>query len=127
MANFSEEKIQKVWDYAFKVEGNNPNEWRKDSCDAWINRGQYGNETKFGWEVDHILPIAKEGKDDIGNLCALHWKNNRSKADDFPEFQMAVTSNGTENVEHVERRVWNADVLKRLKEIYPNNPYLRQT
>lgn len=55
--SFSEEKVQKVWEKAEPVAGNDPNVWRKDQCGAWIGRKLYGSrESEYGWEVDHISP-----------------------------------------------------------------------
>ena len=41
--SFSEEKVQQVWEKAATVENNDPKQWRKDQCGAWIYRGAYGN------------------------------------------------------------------------------------
>ena len=87
----------------------------KSPCGAWINFNQYGNtETDYGWEIDHILPEAKGGTDHAGNLCAMNWKNNRSKADDFPNYTTAIRSNGNENVESEEWLSINESTLKKL-------------
>ena len=36
MANFSEEKIQKVWEKGQTVENFDSTKYRKDCCDAWM-------------------------------------------------------------------------------------------
>jgi len=128
MGNFTEDKKIAVWSNAAIVpeDKDNGKVWRKDPCGAWINFNQYGDtEADYGWEIDHILPEAKNGTDHTGNLCAMHWKNNRSKADDFPSFNTATTSNGDKNVDSVETRKWNESTIKRLKELYPNNQHLK--
>lgn len=99
MGNFSDKKIQEVWEKA-KIEGEEQkDEWRKDVCGAWINRNKYGEESDFGWEVDHIKPVSKGGRDEISNLMPLHWSNNRTKGDDYPEFKSSVTSEKDKNIE----------------------------
>ena len=51
--------------------------------DAWgwtIVRQDYGNtRSRYGWEIDHIVPVALGGKDDLTNLQPLQWENNRRK------------------------------------------------
>ena len=120
MAKFSDDKIQTVWENAQVVEGSDPITWRQDPCGAFIDRDEYRNKTQYGWEIDHIFPEAKGGTDRVENLCAMHWRNNESKADSFPVFQTAVTFKEFENVEHIEDRKWDELVIKRLKSIYPN-------
>ena len=76
---FTEQIIQEVWERATIVKGYNETTIRKDSCGAWIIRSDYGNMNSiYGWEIDHIYPKEKGGKDDIDNLRALQWENNRS-------------------------------------------------
>jgi hypothetical protein len=85
-APFDERIINAVWNQATIVLGINPNVLRKDICGAWIERSQYGetvNEGK-GWEIDHIIPLSRDGTDDLSNLQALQWQNNRRKGDTFP-------------------------------------------
>lgn len=97
MANFTKEQIQEVWEKATKVSGNDPAIFRKDQCGAWIARQQYGNrKSGYGWEIDHITPESKGGKDDLSNLRPLQWENNMSKLDG--RLVCAVTSSKTENV-----------------------------
>ena len=57
--------------------------WRQDSCEARMRRDAYGDTTEngFGWEVDHVLAVANGGSDDLWNLQALQWQNNRAKSD----------------------------------------------
>ncbi|MFN9492952.1 MAG: HNH endonuclease signature motif containing protein [Sphingobacteriales bacterium] len=52
-----------------------------------IKRSDYGNtNSRYGWEVDHIKPVSKDGKDDLQNLQPLQWENNRYKSDNFPQW-----------------------------------------
>ena len=77
----------------------------QDAAGAIISFSQYGNthdELNHGWEIDHIKPRALGGSDDIGNLRALHWQNNRSKGDNYPEYTAVVSS---ENGRNVSKRV----------------------
>ncbi len=58
---------------------------RKDWCGAWMQWHQYGRtDARFRWEVDHIVPIAHGGSDDLLNLQPLQWVTNRHKGDNYP-------------------------------------------
>lgn len=95
--SFSAEKVKIVWEKGIIVPEHNSNEWRKDQCKAWINRGSYGKtDTIYGWEVDHITPKAKGGSDNLSNLRPLQWDNNREK--DAGKSNCVVTSQGNKNI-----------------------------
>ena len=57
-----------------------------DVCGATIHRHDYGKVNTFGWEIDHVVPVARGGTDDLYNLQPLHWQNNRSKGDQLIPF-----------------------------------------
>lgn len=89
--SFDSTTVSAVWSKAQIVQGQDANVFRKDSCGAWIQRSEYGNTASdFGWEVDHIQPVAAGGTDSLSNLQPLHWKNNRHKGDEWPKWQCAV-------------------------------------
>lgn len=102
MAYFPDHIVQAVWLKAQIVEGYDSNIWRKDFAGAWIRRDHYGVESKYGWEIDHLRPSSQGGSDELSNLNALHWRNNRKKSDNFPRFQTAVTSDVNTNIEKVQ-------------------------
>lgn len=55
--------------------------------------GEYGKTTQYGWEVDHIKPVAHGGTDNVANLQALHWQNNRHKGDNYPHWACGLSNN----------------------------------
>lgn len=77
--NWSEKDIINVWRKATIVNGYDPAQWRKDRCGAWIGFIEFGDrDSKFGWEIDHIIPGAGHH---LGNLQPLNWRNNVAKGD----------------------------------------------
>jgi hypothetical protein len=79
---FDELTIEAVWKKG-TPEPNCPS-FRKDVCGASMKRDMYGKQEDWGWEIDHIKPVAKGGTDEIENLLPLQWENNRHKSDDWP-------------------------------------------
>ena len=86
--SFSESVKDQVWqkgriDLSKDQKGNT---YRRDVCGALIRYDQYGQQTTYGWEIDHIKPVSKGGTDNIDNLQPLQWSNNRNKADQYPAY-----------------------------------------
>jgi hypothetical protein len=113
-----------VWKKADVLENKDPSMWRIDLCGALINWREFGKRTKYGWNVDHIFPKAEGGTDHIFNLCAMHWKNNQDKADNFPKFRTTISFNGTKNVKFVKEQELDASVLEKLRQVYVRNKKL---
>lgn len=104
--NLTEEEIEMVWEKGQVVNNNNPQVWRKDYAGAWIKRDQYGVETEYGWVVDHRNPISNGGTYNSRNLEPLHWRNNKTKYDNYPHWKTSISSEGTKNVE--QEQEWDA-------------------
>ena len=91
-----EEIISKVWAKGQPVENNNPDEYRKDECGAWIYFSHYNNrDSQYGWEIDHISCIDDEDLENLNNLRPLQWQNFVCKGSG--ELACIVTSNKTSN------------------------------
>jgi hypothetical protein len=75
---FSGEMIEAVWRKAHPL-----GSYATLRVDAWgwtIVRDDFGNvESRYGWEIDHVIPVDQGGNDDLTNLQPLHWENHRRK------------------------------------------------
>lgn len=94
------EKALKLWDTIF---GKNK-EWALDCFNTWMHREDYGDTEKkrirpgnskefnYGWEIDHIRPKSDFGDnadpDLWNNYEIMYWSNNRTKGDNYPQFEI---------------------------------------
>lgn len=93
--SYSDEKIQKVWEKGTIVTYFDKDKYRKDHCNAWIMRTEYGKRNSlYGWEVHHNK--SKEG-DELEKLSPLQWKNNVTTGEGT--LKCPVTAEGSINVE----------------------------
>ncbi len=74
-----EHRKRAAWNKATPIIGKDPSVWRQDAFGWTIYWFAYGDRSSdWGWEVDHRHPTALGGGDNLGNLRALHWRNNAS-------------------------------------------------
>lgn len=81
---FDAATIEAVWKKGREIAGFST--LRKDQCGAVIRHPDYPQPTEYGWEIDHIKPVAAGGGDELHNLQPLQWENNRHKGDDWPNW-----------------------------------------
>jgi hypothetical protein len=77
------ESIQKaVWRKGTTIPNYSAELWRLDTCGKIMHFPEHGNrQSNFGWEIDHIIPVAGGGTDALDNLQPLNWHNNAQKGD----------------------------------------------
>lgn len=84
---FTAQEIDAVWSKGTVIPNFNSNLWRYDTCGTLMKKTEYGNRNSLhGWEVDHKMPVAKGGGDELGNLQPLQWENNAHKSDNYPQW-----------------------------------------
>ena len=129
---YNEEQKRHYWRLANKVDGENPDEVRRDASGAIIHYSKYKDRNSdYGWEIDHIYPktllleanVPEELINDPRNLRAMNWKNNVSKGSDYPRYTTVVKAEGSVNINKKGSRVVNAQVQEDLSELYKD--YLR--
>lgn len=80
---------------------------------AYDDRG-----SKYGWNVDHILPKSRGGKTTESNLICCHIKTNDEKADKFPCF----TANGKKfEIVKVQNHYEIREIKPSVKDVDSNN------
>ena len=77
----TKKEIDRVWEKARKVRGEDPNELRQDPYGNKIRKEQFGGTGGHGWEIDHIKPESKGGSNHIRNLQAMQTRKNRELGD----------------------------------------------
>ena len=66
-----------VWNKGTTIPNYDAAEWRHDAFGNSISFAAYGDrDSDYGWEIDHIVPVAEGGDDLLANLRPLHWKAN---------------------------------------------------
>ena len=101
MSDYSEKQKRDVWEKAKVVVGyeKDKDRYRQDFAGAWIEWSKYGdNSSSLGWNIDHVKPLSQNGADNISNWVPIQWENNLKKADNYPKFETAVTSEENKNI-----------------------------
>lgn len=75
-------KALKIWTIQF-----GDKEEVEDFAGRRINRANYGTKGKKSWNLDHIKPKSKGGKNSDDNIIICHIETNREKNDSFPHFK----------------------------------------
>ena len=72
-----QKRILSVWNKGTKIEGHDAKVWRHDDFGNVIKFAEYSNrDSDYGWEIDHIVPVAAGGSDSLSNLRPLQWEAN---------------------------------------------------
>lgn len=76
---YTQEKLQHIWEKGAPIQDYDSGVWRRDVCGSPMKWDEYGQRTQHGWNVDHIVPVARGGGDELSNLRPLQWENNAKR------------------------------------------------
>lgn len=66
-----------VWRKGTAIPDRDPAQWRRDVYGNVMFFAAHGDRNDaFGWEIDHIVPVAEGGSNDMMDLRPLHWRAN---------------------------------------------------
>ena len=127
----SPELKERVWAKAIVIDGFEPNEVRKDVCGAYIIKKFSNRENIYAWEIDHISPVSvlkahnvpEALIDNIINLRPLCYRNNISKADDIPVYNVSVEGIDDTNCEVSKKKRVLDTVLQAVLAFYKDKGY----
>lgn len=83
MSNFTQDRIDQVWDKGEVIHGKNPDLYRMDKFGNVMYKHSYGKYTPMGWNIDHSKPQSKGGTDHLNNLQPMNSRANCRKNDEY--------------------------------------------
>jgi hypothetical protein len=91
---YGPEVVERVWQLAQVVAGNDAHLWRKDEVGAWIHRLEYGNRrSQFGWE---IADFSGERRGyGVTVLRPMQWENHVDRL--VAQRRSVITADGLHN------------------------------
>ncbi|MDE7402279.1 MAG: HNH endonuclease [Muribaculaceae bacterium] len=118
----TEQDIKRIWEKGIKIEGLDPDLYRKDVAGALMIFTKFNDHTdEYGWSIDHIYPIAMGGDDNPVNLRPMHIENIRSKGSDFPVYFRVRKMDGTRNIIQRGQCRIGTKLLETIKTLYGYN------
>ena len=49
---------KRVWNQAREAEGYDKQKVRLDACNAYMIYDDYGKQSLYGWQIDHVCPVS---------------------------------------------------------------------
>ncbi len=93
---YDRDVVERVWQLAQAIPGNDAAVWRKDEHGAWLHRQDYRNRhSQFGWEIADLGFYTR--RSGVASLRPMHWQN-------YVDFLVAartsavITADGLQNV-----------------------------
>ena len=83
MSNFTDERLDQIWDKGQPVRGKDPEKYRNDIYGNTMYKHSYGKTSEMGWSVDHSKPQSKGGTDHLNNLQPMNSIANIKKSNKY--------------------------------------------
>lgn len=83
MSQFSDERLEQIWDKGQVIRGKDPDLYRKDKFGNVMYRHSYGKTSEMGWNVDHSKPQSLGGTDHLNNLQPMNSRANSAKGNKY--------------------------------------------
>jgi len=81
MSDFSQDRLDQIWEKGSAIRGKDPDLYRKDQLGNQMYKPSYGKNSEMGWNVDHSKPQSRGGTDHLNNLQPMNSRANSSKGD----------------------------------------------
>lgn len=76
-------KKDAVWEKGKRIQGKDPDLYRKDKFGNELFYHSYGKMSEKGWEIDHSKPVSEGGTDHLNNLQPMKTIENRKKSNTY--------------------------------------------
>ena len=85
MSDYSEKRLDQIWDKGGIIRGKNPDLYRQDKYGNTMYKPSYGKTSAMGLEWSTFQPQALGGTDHLNNLQPMNSRANSSKGKQYPK------------------------------------------
>jgi hypothetical protein len=88
---YDAQTIASVWEKARVMPDQDPVQWRRDACGAWMHRDQYGGAGEYGWRIENVAAGGRYASED---LQPYHHANGYDIENARPRCRVAADRSG---------------------------------